>query len=367
MTVCATEEAMASGERGDAASGRYAVSACGSHAARLNRAEGAAGAEGAGGTWSVERWALHAPVPYAVSLPVPGATAAGDEVLPLPDGRVVLRRGARGRQRVSLLCPSASGTVERPLAEVYAPGLRLLPAAPDGACLHGLETGDEASAVWVLAGERGGPRRVAELPGRCSGGIWLDRAGRLLAVDVETAGAVRTVLVDLARGGAVAPLLEIAEHSTDRLLGAEQGSGLLLIGSDAASPGRERLAWGVLGSGEPVRFPACVALPGQTATVLSVRGAGTAAECAVALRVTGADGTCVGLWRPGAGTLHQQPVPPGWLDGVVVWGRDGALGLPCAGGAGVVWLPEAPARAPRPIPLREAPLAAPGPAQAVAS
>lgn len=80
------------------------------------------------------------------------------------------------------------------------------------------------------------------LPGRCSGGVWLDRVGRLLALDRELDGRTKAVAVDLERGGEVSPLLQIAEDSDDRLLLAAPDSGLLLIRSDA--PGEPRLGWG---------------------------------------------------------------------------------------------------------------------------
>lgn len=83
------------------------------------------------------------------------------------------------------------------------------------------------------------------VPGRCSGGVWLDRAGRMLALDREVGGRTKAIVVDLERDGEVSPLLQIAADSDDRLLAADPDSGLLLIRSDAPSPGRgDRLGWG---------------------------------------------------------------------------------------------------------------------------
>ncbi|MBO0518174.1 hypothetical protein J0695_41645, partial [Streptomyces beijiangensis] len=110
--------------------------------------------------------------------------------------------------------------------------------------------------VWLVAGGAFGPEHVAEVPGRCSGGVWLDREGRMLALDRESDGVTKAVAVDLERGGEVSPLLQIAEDSEDRLLLADPDSGLLLVRSDA--PGEHRLGWGVLGSARPVRFPECL-------------------------------------------------------------------------------------------------------------
>lgn len=74
--------------------------------------------------------------------------------------------------------------------------------------------------------------------------MWLDRAGRLLALDREQGGRVKAVVVDLGRGGEMSPLLQITEDSNDRVLLADPDSGLLLVRSDAPSPGHERLGWG---------------------------------------------------------------------------------------------------------------------------
>ena len=95
-----------------------------------------------------------------------------------------------------------------------------------------------------MAGGAFGPEHLAEVPGRCSGGVWLDGTGRLLALDRCQDGRTKTVVVDLERGGEVSPLLQIAEDSNDRLLLADPDSGLLLIRSDAPSPGARRASAG---------------------------------------------------------------------------------------------------------------------------
>lgn len=122
--------------------------------------------------------------------------------------------------------------------------LTLLPPSPDGASAYALSVGERSTAVWLVAGGAYGPEQVAEVPGRCSGGVWLDRAGRMLALDREPVGGgpVKAVAVDLDRSGEVTPLLQITPDSNDRLLLADADSGLLLIRSDA--PGHDRLGWG---------------------------------------------------------------------------------------------------------------------------
>jgi hypothetical protein len=186
--------------------------------------------------------------------------------------------------------------------------------------------------VWRVAGGAFGPERVAEVPGRCSGGVWLDRAGRMLALDRESGGHTKAVVVDLERGGEMSPLLQIAEDSDDRVLLADPDSGLLLLRSDAPSPGRHRLGWGVLGSTLPVRFPECLRVPDCAVTPFAIQPGQmlTPEGCAVALRVDGALGSWVGVWRPAERRMLHFPAPAGWLTGSGLWTADGELRLPYA-------------------------------------
>lgn len=162
--------------------------------------------------------------------------------------------------------------------------------------------------------------------------MWLDRAGRMLALDRESGGHTKAVVVDLERGGEVSPLLEIAEDSDDRVLLADPDSGLLLLRSDAPSPGRHRLGWGVLGSTLPVRFPECLRVPDCTVTPFAIQPGQmlTPEGCAVALRVDGALGSWVGVWRPAERRMLHFPAPAGWLTGSGLWTADGELRLPYA-------------------------------------
>ncbi|EFL26599.1 LigA protein, partial [Streptomyces himastatinicus ATCC 53653] len=194
-----------------------------------------------------------------------------------------------------------------------------------------------------------GLQHLAEVPGRCTGGAWLDRMGRLLALDRELDGRTKTLVVDLGRGGETSPLLQITERSNDRLLLADPDSGLLLVRSDA--PGDERLGWGVLGSTLPVRFPDCLRPPAQaTATPFAIQPGQmlTPEACAVAFRIDAPAGgrPWVGVWRPSERRLRQFSAPEGWLAGSGLWSRDGELWLPYATrqvpcGLARVWLPEA--------------------------
>ncbi|MDX3312282.1 hypothetical protein P1S61_25050 [Streptomyces sp. ME08-AFT2] len=301
------------------------LTANGAYAARL---------AGDGDSLFPERWTLDGPEPYAVPLPGNQPEEPGTEVQPMADGRVLIRRPTGGRHAFSLLYPTGPGTGELPLGAVECPDdgveLRLLPPAPCGERAYALAVGPWTTAVWLVAGGAFGPEHVAEIPGRCSGGAWLDRTGRMLALDRETGGLTKTIVVDLERGGEVSPLLQISADSDDRLLLADPDSGLLLISSDAASPGEARLGWGVVGSTLPVRFPESLRLPDHALTPFAIQpGQALLPEaCAVALRIDGPFGAWVGIWRPTERRLHQLAAPDGWLTGSGLWTPDGVLRLP---------------------------------------
>ncbi|MFE6742993.1 hypothetical protein [Streptomyces tubercidicus] len=321
MTIRATEDTMApAGPYG----GRLTIAADGSYAARLARHDDAAG------SWFPERWTLSGPEPYAVPLPGTQPEEPDSSVLPLTDGRVLILRRVADRFAVSLLYPAGPGTGHLMVGTVAAPRLTLLPPAPGGTLAYALAPGADHTTLWLVHGGAGGPERVTRIPGRCTGGVWLDRVGRLLALDRELDGRTKTVVVDLERGGETGPLLQITEESNDRLLLADPDSGLLLVHSDA--PGHGRLGWDVLGSSLPVRFPECLRPAEGTITPFAVQpGQMLAPEsCAVAFRMASARGTWLGVWRPSGRQLRQYPAPEGWLTGTGLWTAGGELLLPYA-------------------------------------
>ncbi|MER6125036.1 hypothetical protein ABT173_20820 [Streptomyces sp. NPDC001795] len=329
MTVCAFTAVAADGNEWAARPG-CVITADGSYAARLAVD---------GESWYPERWTLDGPEPYAVPLPGNQPEEPGTEVQPLTDGRVLIHRVMDGRHTFSLLYPAGPGTGELPLGAVDCPDtecrLWLLPPAPTGDRAFALAVDRGSTVVWLVAGGAFGPERVAEVPGRCSGGVWLDRTGRMLALDrTRDGGPTKTVVVDLQRGGEVSPLLHLADGSNDRLLLADPDSGLLLVRSDAPSPGRDRLGWGVLGSMLPVRFPECLCLDCPvTPFAIQPEQALMPESCAVALRIDGAAGSWVGVWRPADRRIHHLAAPEGWLAGAGTWTREGVLRLPYATGA----------------------------------
>ncbi|MFF1414089.1 hypothetical protein ACFVX6_30585 [Streptomyces sp. NPDC058289] len=332
MTVCAIEKTSAT---------PFTIAADGSYAARL---------AGDGEARYPERWTLTGPEPYAVPLPLAQPEEADSEVLPLTDGRVLIHRRVAERRAFALLYPTGGGeagagprTGELQLGAIPAvDGVRvtLLPPSPDGHGAFALAVGAASTTVWQVAGVPFGPERVARIPGRCSGGVWLDHTGRLLALDRELDGpdgpVTKAVAVDLRRAGEVSPLLQIAEASNDRLLLADPDSGLLLIRSDA--PGELRLGWGVLGSARPVRFPECLRAVGATAMPFAVQPGQVLMpeSCGVALRVDeagdGYGGSVAGLalWRPADRHVFRLGAPAGWLGGTGRWTQEGRLHLPYA-------------------------------------
>ncbi|MEV5276624.1 hypothetical protein [Streptomyces sp. NPDC051993] len=363
MTALAIETAAGGGTVGNT---EFAITANGAYAARLVR-------HGGQDTWFPERWTLDGPEPYAVPLPGNQPEEPDAGVLPMADGRVLIHRRIADRHSFALLYPTGPGTGELPLGSVEAApdGLVLLPPSPDGSCAYALAAGPADTALWLVAGGAFGPELVARVKGHCSGGVWLDRTGRMLALDRELDGRTKAVAVDLERGGEVTELLEITEDSDDRLLLADADSGLLLIRSNA--PGHDRLGWGVLGSALPIRFPECLRLADAAVTPFAIQPGQVLVpeSCAVALRIDAAGGSWLGIWRPAGRHLHQLAAPQGWLAGHGLWTPGGVLRLPSSTEAtpcAVVGMtappdpapapPPAPVKpaAPKPVPLAQAPL-----------
>jgi hypothetical protein len=317
MTACATETAAASGATRRSG---FNIAADGSYAACL-----AQGADPEGTGWFPERWTLGGPEPYTVPLPGPRPEAADSQVLPLPDGRVLIRRRTAERHDLALIYPTGPGTGELPVGFLHGESVRLLPALPCGT-VYALVYAGGRSTVWLVHGGPGLEQR-AEIDGHCTGGVWLDRTGRMLALDRTHEGRTKTITVDPVTG-TTSPLLQITEESDDRLLLADPDSKLLLVRSNA--PGTDRLGWGVLDSRRPVRFPECLREPDGTAAIepLAIQpGQLLMPEaCAVVLRILGR----AVLWRPAARALWPLPTPPGWLVGCAWWASDGTLRLPYA-------------------------------------
>jgi hypothetical protein len=373
MTACVTETTQTNGPATAARPARavrtvrragFTIAADGSYAACLAQA---------GHGWFPERWTLDSTEPYTVPLPVNQPEEPDTEVLPLPDGRVLIRRRVADRHDLALLYPTGPGTGQVWLGSLRGLEVRLLPPppAPGSRTALAVTYDGRTTGVWAVLCDSG-PRQVAAVPGRCTGGAWLDREGRMLALDRTEAGGGRTktVAIDL-RHGEVSPLLQITEDSDDRLLLAEPDSGLLLVRSDA--PGETRVGWGVLGSHRPVRFAECLRVPEAVLTPFAAQPGQTLTPetCAVALVARGPRGTSLAVWRPGDRRATWLTPPDGWLTGAGAWTARGVLRLPyacehCACGVAEYEVPRAEAApgtavgaGPHPspvLPLQQAPL-----------
>ncbi|MFE9427953.1 alpha/beta hydrolase family protein [Kitasatospora sp. NPDC006697] len=301
----------------------FTFAADGSHAACL--------AAGPNSGWYAESWRLHPELPAEpTALPLSGGRSESlrTQLLALPDGRVLACRHD-GERHDLLLLAAGEPAVETALATLRMPGLRLLampaeggaadPEAPVAVAL-GTDTTPTTHA-WLVFTDGRPPRQVAEFPGLHGGGVWLDRTGRLLALDRVKAGVVKTVVLDL-RLGTVTPLLEIAERSNDRLVLFDPDTRFLLLRSDA--PGEDRLGWGVLGGVAPVRFPECLHVPGLFLRPVTLEpGAATAERTRVAVQVDHGASSALAVWEPAVGRLEPLAVPPGRLGAIGHWSAAG--------------------------------------------
>ncbi|MGW4894515.1 alpha/beta hydrolase family protein [Kitasatospora sp. NPDC004240] len=335
----------------------FTFAANGSHAACL--------ASAADGGWYAESWHLPASgpaVPTPLPLPDDRSESLRSQLVALPDGSVLVCRHDGDRHELRLLTPgggerpdgttpgsaSASGALpgpvrERRLAAFRAPGLRLLPLpAPPGAS-PGTGTGLPADApvavalasdarpattVRLVRTDGREPETVAEIPGLHGGGVWLDHTGHLLALDRVHDGTVRTVVLDL-RSGEVTPLLEIGERSNDRLVLFDPDTRFAMVRSDA--PGSDRLGWGMLGGGEPLRFPEGLRPAGMFLRPIAMQptpaggwaAAGPGAAPRIAVQIDHGAGSTLALWQPVAGRLDPLLVPPGRLGAIGHWSAAG--------------------------------------------
>ncbi|MER7756593.1 alpha/beta fold hydrolase [Kitasatospora sp. NPDC097643] len=360
----------------------FAFAADGGHAACL--------ASAADGGWYAESWRLPPDGGPAapVALPLPGnrSESLRSQLVALPDGSVLACRHDGDRHDLVRLAPGPAqptggepATVEQPLATIQLPGLRLLPlpatpgASPRAPVALALGTDSRpVTTAWLVRADGSAPEQVAELPGLHGGGVWLDHTGTLLALDRVSAGLVRSVVLDL-RSGAVTPLLEIGEQSNDRLVLFDPDSRFAMVRSDA--PGTDRLGWGVLGGGEPLRFPECLHVAGMLLRPVALRQAADGPR--VAVQIDHGAGSTLALWRPAPGRpgrLDPLPVPPGRFGAVGHWGAAG-LWLPYSSpdqppalarldvDALAAHGPAAATSGPMPLPLQLAPLGSglPGP------
>ena len=295
--------------------------------------------------WYPESWWLGGaggpePMPL-LSGGVPGGATGPEslhsQLVSLQDGRVLICRQqeephqAQGGVRQDLLVRTPGRPGEQLVGSLRMPALRLLalPSAGFGAPVAVALGADQRqiTSAWLISADGAPPQQVAEFTGLVGGGVWLDRGGRMLALDHVRPGEhgplVKTVVLDLVTG-VLSPLLELAPGSNDRLVLADPVSGLILVRSDA--PGADRLGWGVLGGDQPLRFPDCLHPPQRFLRPVAIEAAapGTpAAELRVALQGDWGVASSLSVWRPGEGRCEPVAIPSGRLGGVGHWSAAG--------------------------------------------
>jgi dipeptidyl aminopeptidase/acylaminoacyl peptidase len=145
-------------------------------------------------------------------------TAAGVEVLALdlPDG-------------------GAAGTgAPRRIADLATPQTCLLPRLPgDETQLLAVVGFDDITTLWRIGWRDGTMTEAGQLPAPINGGVWLDKTGERLAVNLEgDSGRSSVYVVDFA-GKSFSRLFEASPDSEDRILLADPADGRVVVTTDA--------------------------------------------------------------------------------------------------------------------------------------
>lgn len=267
------------------------------------------------GQWWVEAWTFpEAFGEQVISEAVAGAEQQplGCQVLSLDDGRILLCQPGNGTHRI------LTSTVDGPwrtLAEVECLGLWLLPHPDPGslALAMGTRVG-VTSTLWQVHEGEPALREVATMPGLLTGGIWLDDAGRRLAVTQAREGRVCHLAVDTVTGFS-SPLPGL--DAGVRPVLAVPASGLLLV-----NKGQARCGWTALDGSGPVVFPAALAgAPRRRVWPLTVDPVGQR----VLLRIEEHSRSTLAVYDPRADALEQLGLPAGVVGAVAHWGAQRLL------------------------------------------
>ncbi|MCC5578820.1 S9 family peptidase [Microtetraspora sp. AC03309] len=159
-------------------------------------------------------------------------TRAGETSLTMPVptdvGALLLCRFGLGEHRLSLVAPSpyaGEDAEEHELGVLRGNGVRFVVGTAGGAAALAFEAcADGRTTVWRLSGRAEQPEPIAEFPYLVKGGVWLDEAGRHLAL-TTVKPASGTVVLDTSRGS-LAPPARLARD--EHLLLAAPGAGSLI-------------------------------------------------------------------------------------------------------------------------------------------
>jgi dipeptidyl aminopeptidase/acylaminoacyl peptidase len=275
--------------------------------------------DGQGGRY-VEAWSFTGPSARWWPLPQADGVTPHTQPIPLNDGRIILWRERAGDSyeitfEITLLdrCERVVGAIRND--ELVA--LRLLAGPGRDPLAIGITVDTRGrSTIWGVVGDPPRLERLVEIPCLLMGGVWLDRAGRLLSVDrAEGGGPAKAVAVDL-QDGSWSPLLTVSQTSNDRLLACAPESGLVVVSTDAL--GGERLGWAKLGADQPVRFPETLHRPHHTTLPLTFDPHGQR----VLLQLDEGVRSRLAVYTPATDHRRTIPIPAGCVYQTACWTGD---------------------------------------------
>lgn len=183
--------------------------------------------------------------------------SASCQLVPDDEGNVLVCGQTSGALWVQRVAADGSACV---VYRSQARALSLLAGRPDRSPRAVERFADGVTSVVELRPD--GARALARVPGIAVGGVWMDTAQELLALNVVEEGrGCAAVLVDL-RSGTAESLLSISRGSDDRVVDFLPQQGLVVVETDAS--GERRVGYGRPGA-SPVTFPPALSAPGPVA------------------------------------------------------------------------------------------------------
>ena len=254
-----------------------------------------------------------------------GISVGGDsQILPLRDGRILLRSGLGHGHVLVLAEPPINGNTAsekwsvRTIAELPFPGVRLISAAPsDRNSLAIMVTHDRGTTrFWRLLVSGELVCFPLEFAGLCGGGVWLDNRGRRLAVNRSVEGRPSPpVMIDL-YNHKVETVFSISPNTSDRVELYSPRSSLLVVSTDAG--GTEWIGFAHLRTCEQLWFPEeTCSSTGMRALALDLSGE--------RLLLHEQRGVLSGLamYDIVRQCRKELTVPPGCIRGRTIWNKHG--------------------------------------------